>query len=39
MCTNLVKNKQLNFVLNTDAALYTLIVTNILGQTVLAKTV
>ncbi len=36
---NPVKNKQLNFVLNTDAALYTLRVTNLLGQTVLAKTV
>ncbi|MFP5042885.1 beta strand repeat-containing protein [Parasediminibacterium sp. JCM 36343] len=37
---NPVKNKQLNFVLGTVvAANYTLVVTNTLGQTVLAKTI
>ena len=36
---NPVKNKQLNFVLNTDAANYTLRVTSILGTTVVAKTI
>ena len=36
---NPVSDKQLKFVLNTDAANYTLKVTNVLGQTVLAKTI
>ncbi len=36
---NPVKNKQLNFVLNTDAANYTLKVTSILGQSVVARTI
>ena len=36
---NPVKNKQLNFVLSTDASNYTLRVTSILGATVVAKTI
>ena len=36
---NPVANKQLNFVLNTGAADYTLKVTNILGQSILAKAI
>ena len=36
---NPVKNKQLNFVLSTDAANYTLKVTSILGQSVVARTI
>ena len=36
---NPVRNRQLNFVLDTDAATYTLRVTNILGQSILAKTI
>ena len=36
---NPVKNKQLSFAISTDAANYTLKVTNILGKTVLAKTI
>lgn len=36
---NPVKNKQLSFVLSNDAASYTLKVTNILGKTVVAKTI
>ena len=36
---NPVKNKQLSFAISTDAANYTLKVTNILGKTVVAKTI
>jgi hypothetical protein len=36
---NPVANKQLNFALNTDAATYSLKVTNVLGQTVMASTI
>ena len=36
---NPVRNKQLNFVLNTDASNYTLRITSVLGQSVVARTI